>query len=197
MQLSRDKILAAGLEILDSYGLGDMTMRRLATHLGVAPGALYWHFANKQALIEAIAREILAPVLGAGMGSDTMDQSTAPQKSAAQWCGQLRQALLSHRDGSEVVSAAVSMTPLHHELLEQLRIRLADLPPAAATDIEVGAATLLHFAMGATVLEQSARQAVASTGTAESAELGPQPGAADFNRGVEIILTGLAELPRR
>lgn len=195
MQLSRDKILAAGLEILDSYGLGDMTMRRLATHLGVAPGALYWHFANKQALIEAIAREILAPVLDTAAGNDTADQP-APAESAAQWCVRLRQALLSHRDGAEVVSAAVSMTPLHRELLERLRGRLVELTPAAAADVEVGAATLLHFAMGATVLEQAARQAAASTGAVGSTTPGPLPGAADFNRGVAIILTGLAELPR-
>ena len=33
------------------YGIADLTMRRLARELDVTPGALYWHFANKQQLL--------------------------------------------------------------------------------------------------------------------------------------------------
>lgn len=40
MQLSRETITAAALSILGEYGLGDVSMRRVATALGVAPGAL-------------------------------------------------------------------------------------------------------------------------------------------------------------
>lgn len=64
MQLHRDRILSTALELLNSYGLADVTMRRVSTTLGVAPGALYWHVANKQALIAGMAEEILSPVEG-------------------------------------------------------------------------------------------------------------------------------------
>jgi hypothetical protein len=47
-------------EILDAYGLGDLSMRRLAERLGVKAGALYWHVANKQSLLAAVSDEILA-----------------------------------------------------------------------------------------------------------------------------------------
>lgn len=176
-------------------------MRRLATQLGVAPGALYWHFANKQALIESIARKILDPLLQA---DDTIVTGTGPSESsmsttadeaglsgAASWCARLRETLLVHRDGAELVSAAVSMTSLHAELLDRLATELAPGP-----DHRVGAATLLHFALGAAVLEQSARQA-ADTTAAVDKPAEPPAGHREFDRGVAIILTGLAELAER
>lgn len=190
MQLSRDKILDAGLDILDTYGLGDLTMRRLATQLGVAPGALYWHFANKQALIESIARRILEPLLRP-VDEHTATVNSTPSEQpdfagAADWCARLRVSLLARRDGAELVSAAVSMTSLHSELLERLAGELHPGP-----DRSVGAATLLHFVLGATVLEQSARQAAATAGVADPGEL---PGHEEFDRGLTIILTGLAQV---
>ena len=39
--LSRDKILHTAYEVLATYGLADLSMRRLASELQVAPGALY------------------------------------------------------------------------------------------------------------------------------------------------------------
>lgn len=188
MQLSREKILQAGLEILDTYGLADLTMRRLAKQLGVAPGALYWHFANKQTLIESIARRILNPMLQA---PDSLNRAGKP--GAADWCRRLRAALLSHRDGAELVGAAAAMTSLHGELLERLAAEL----PTADPHRGAGAATLLHFVLGTTVLEQSARQAAESTALTTTPEPGTDPGTGDhFNRGLNIILTGLRELPR-
>ncbi len=59
MQLRRGDVLDGAMAILDEYGLGDLTMRKLATSLGVQPGALYWHFPNKQTLLGAMADRIL------------------------------------------------------------------------------------------------------------------------------------------
>lgn len=165
-------------------------MRRLATQLGVAPGALYWHFANKQALIESIARRILEPQFHP-VNEPTAAADPAPSgqptfAGAADWCARLRMGLLARRDGAELVSAAVSMTSLHSELLERLADELQPGP-----DRSVGAATLLHFVLGATVLEQSARQAAATAGVTDPGDL---PGHPEFDRGLTIILTGLAQV---
>lgn len=92
MQLTRESIVTAAVAILDTYGLADMTMRRVATSLGVAPGALYWHIANKQQLIAAIAEEILAPVLAAD----------AP-RTAPELAGLLRESMLSLREDRKSV----------------------------------------------------------------------------------------------
>ena len=58
MALSRAAITGAGLEILDIYGLGDLSMRRVADTLGVQAGALYYHVPNKQSLLAALADEV-------------------------------------------------------------------------------------------------------------------------------------------
>ena len=133
MQLSKDSIIAASLTILGTFGLADMTMRRVAASLGVAPGALYWHFKNKQALIDATARTLLADFLT----SRYDDFPTA--------CRALRDAMLATRDGAELISAALIDPTLRAEVTKVL----------SATVPESGAVTALHFVMGATVLEQS------------------------------------------
>ena len=60
--LTRGRIVEAGLRILDAWGLGDLTMRRVADELGVKAGALYYHMPNKQSLLAEIADVILTPV---------------------------------------------------------------------------------------------------------------------------------------
>ncbi len=61
MQLHKRDVVAKAAAILDNYGIADLTMRRLARELDVTPGALYWHFANKQELLGAVADRVLAP----------------------------------------------------------------------------------------------------------------------------------------
>ena len=61
MQLHKRDVVEAATAILDNYGIADLTMRRLGRELNVSPGALYWHFANKQQLLGAIADRILEP----------------------------------------------------------------------------------------------------------------------------------------
>ena len=63
MQLHKRDVIDAATAILDNFGMADLTMRRLARELAVSPGALYWHFANKQELLGAVADRILQPAL--------------------------------------------------------------------------------------------------------------------------------------
>src|SRR5215212_9949262 len=72
-------------------------MRRLGRELNVSPGALYWHFANKQELLGGLRIRIHKPV---------GDVSGAWQERIAGLCNRLRDALLSHTDGAELVSAS-------------------------------------------------------------------------------------------
>lgn len=46
---------ASALRLLDEVGLDGLTLRRLAAELGVQAPALYWHFKNKQQLLDAMA----------------------------------------------------------------------------------------------------------------------------------------------
>lgn len=181
MQLTRTLIVAAALDILDSYGLADMTMRRVASQLEVAPGALYWHVSNKQQLISAIADQILASVL------DDASLSTPTDITE-----QLRTAMLLRRDGAELVSAALSMPDSQTRAdVEKLLADSLDTTLDSGTR-RIGAATLLHFVLGAAALEQSQRQFAFDTGTTID---GLDVAQEDFARGVDLILAGLSQPP--
>lgn len=48
--LTRERILGAALTIIEGEGIDALTMRRLATDLGVVPTAIYWHVRNREEL---------------------------------------------------------------------------------------------------------------------------------------------------
>src|SRR5262245_46920976 len=101
MRYRRADVVEQALGVLDSYGLADLTMRRLGSELGVQPSALYHHFANKQLLLAAVADEILAR----GARADRPD---AWDDRVVATCAGLRDAMLAYRDGAELVATAYS-----------------------------------------------------------------------------------------
>ena len=172
MQLSRPVIARAAVEILDSYGLADVSMRRVATSLGVAPGALYWHIDSKQALIAAMADEIIAPVLA------------SPHPGPKEFCAALREALLSHTDGADVVSTAASQadSPVFPALLDGIRASFDGDPPESA------AAGLLYLTLGATSLHQAGTQLREITAGEKQVLYGS---AEQVDAAVDLLLAGL------
>ncbi|MFT4219804.1 MAG: TetR family transcriptional regulator [Microbacterium sp.] len=76
VQVRRGDVVAGGLELLDADGLEALTTRKLAAHLGLQAGSLYWHFPSKQALLEAMADELIAGV-GAPSAGGAWDQTMA------------------------------------------------------------------------------------------------------------------------
>lgn len=187
MHLSRDAIVSTALELLTHYGLADVTMRRVATNLGVAPGALYWHVANKQSLIAAMTDEILSPVSG---------------ESTAELVNSLRTELRRWRDGAEVAiagaafpesSASADLENLFTAALQR------EAPTTSQDDSAVAARTLIHYTLGATFMEQSREQlsGAASSGASSSTETSnPTPGSLDSTsaRAAELIVAGLRSL---
>lgn len=57
--LSRDKLIAAAIELIDESGADALTMRALADAVGVTPMALYNHFSSKRDLLAAVAEHII------------------------------------------------------------------------------------------------------------------------------------------
>lgn len=53
-RLSAAAWTAGALDLLSSGGLGALTINRLCDHLGVTRGSFYWHFADLDALKEAV-----------------------------------------------------------------------------------------------------------------------------------------------
>lgn len=182
MRNHRSDVVATAMRVLDDYGLADLSMRRLASELGVRPSALYHHVANKQTLLALVADELLARARPPGQPGP--DDAWDDQVVAA--CHWLRDALLAWRDGAELVST----------------VHAFGLGAAAATDV-VGRAvaasglpeetartatrTLLHFVFGHTLEEQTRIQA-ASVGAIDDE---PAEGS-DFGAGLRIVVDGIA-----
>src|SRR5271154_1132897 len=53
----RDALVRAGRTILEEDGLAVLSLRRVARTAGVSPAAPYHHFADKQALLDAVATQ--------------------------------------------------------------------------------------------------------------------------------------------
>lgn len=62
-RLSREAVARAAIHLVDAEGLDALTVRRLATGLGVTPMALYWHFKDKDALLDGVVEQLLSEVV--------------------------------------------------------------------------------------------------------------------------------------
>lgn len=61
--LSRPRIVAAALELVEDRGLDALTMRAVASALGVTPMSLYNHVAHKAELIDLMADDIIGGIV--------------------------------------------------------------------------------------------------------------------------------------
>ncbi|MBW0106024.1 TetR/AcrR family transcriptional regulator [Pseudonocardia sp. KRD291] len=61
--LSRERIVEAAVELLDTTGEGGLTFRALAERLATGPGAIYHHVANKGELLSAATDDVVAAAL--------------------------------------------------------------------------------------------------------------------------------------
>ncbi|GAA2212182.1 tetracycline resistance transcriptional repressor TetR(A) [Nonomuraea monospora] len=96
--LARDTVVRAALELLDEAGLDGLSVRRLAARLGVQNPALYWHFRNKQELLDEMARELLAHDMGGPAEGEGWREWLARRAH------RYRRTLLSHRDGARLIA---------------------------------------------------------------------------------------------
>ena len=56
---TRDKIIFASLELFNEKGERAVTTNHIAAHLGISPGNLYYHFRNKEDIIQSIFQEYI------------------------------------------------------------------------------------------------------------------------------------------
>ncbi|WP_454790093.1 TetR/AcrR family transcriptional regulator C-terminal domain-containing protein [Mycolicibacterium lutetiense] len=186
MQLHKPDVVNAATAILDNYGIADLTMRRLARELNVSPGALYWHFANKQELLGAVADQILRPA-----HIDT--RRLGWRERIHEICRVLRDALLSHTDGAELVSSSLSagQSVATVGIVEQLT-EAAREAGVAADDAEPAARTVIYYVLGFTVDEQSRLQWDAAGALSEEQSVLTRDTSRQFAFGLQVLVDGLA-----
>ncbi|CAN5440509.1 TetR/AcrR family transcriptional regulator C-terminal domain-containing protein [soil metagenome] len=182
------RIIAKATEILDNYGIADLTMRRLARELDVTAGSLYWHFAGKQQLLGAVADQVLAPATRPAEAAGWQDR-------IAEAARRLRDALLSHTDGAELVSA--SFAAGQSAGMRQILAVLADATVEAGVapeNAELAARTIIYYVLGFTADEQSRLQwDAAGALEPERSLLDPLAGHGDTGRAFEFGLSVLVD----
>lgn len=181
MRYHRADVVDRAVDVLDRYGLADLTMRRLGRELGVQPSALYHHFPDKQTLLAAVADELLAR----GRRLDRTRRRPEWSEQIGAICHEVRDAALAYRDGAEVIAAASAFGLGATAPVADLREVLVDagFPETLAA---VGARTLMHFVLGHAVDEQTHLQAGSAGAIADD----PRE-SGDFDTGLGLIVAGL------
>ncbi|MCF8570739.1 TetR family transcriptional regulator [Gordonia sp. HY002] len=149
MSNSRTDVLAAARAILAEHSLADLTMRRLATDLGVRPNALYWHFPNKQTMLAALADDILDAV-------EPPTEGSAPERIRST-AVTMRAALLAVPDSAEIVSSAWASGLSHRSTVQTIVTVARDggLDEQTAAGV---ATAVCQLTIGLTIEEQTRTQ---------------------------------------
>jgi TetR/AcrR family tetracycline transcriptional repressor len=98
--LTQEQVVKRAVDLLAEAGLQALTLRRLATELGVSAPTLYWHVRNKRQLLDLMAEALV----------ERAGRSTSPASGQPWWEWLTEQArlqwrvLTSHRDAALVVA---------------------------------------------------------------------------------------------
>jgi len=140
-KLDQARIRAAALALIDAEGLEGLSMRRLATALDVSAASLYFHYATKDELLEAVAADILANV-------DTSAFSSGWEPGVRAWARSLRAALAAHPRLVPVLSHAPGRRADALQRADDIQGGLvaAGWPPREATMIGAAAKYLVFGA---------------------------------------------------
>jgi TetR/AcrR family tetracycline transcriptional repressor len=147
--LSRDDIVRTAVRLLDEVGLEGLTLRRLATEVGVSAPTLYWHVRDKRELLDLMAEQMI----------DLDRRSGEPRPGQPWWEWLAEQAwvqwegLVAHRDAA-LVAAGNRPTPVALPLIERTIGTLVTVgfPPGEALTALL---TVGHYVLGCAVEHQA------------------------------------------
>jgi TetR/AcrR family tetracycline transcriptional repressor len=176
MRLERPLVVQAALELLNEVGLEGLTTRRLAQKLGVQGPALYWHFKNKQELIDEMARSLLTEAF------EPLDQDQPWQLWLSEGARRLRRQLMAYRDGASLIAGYRPTQP--HGRMDPKGVLRPLVDAFGVPDGLWALLTATRFAFGWSMDEQAA----AGRSTAFKPPFDPETG---FEFGLATIIAGL------
>ncbi|MFI7411305.1 TetR/AcrR family transcriptional regulator C-terminal domain-containing protein [Streptomyces sp. NPDC049627] len=112
--LDRHRVADTALKLLNEVGLDGLTLRAIARELDVKAPALYWHFKDKQALLDEMATEMYRRMVAAA----PLDPADTWQERLLKSNRGLRATLLGYRDGAKVFSGSRFTGIEHAEQME-------------------------------------------------------------------------------
>jgi AcrR family transcriptional regulator len=159
-ELSRERVLAAGLALLERDGESALSMRRVAAELGTAPMSLYRHVQDKADLVDGVIALALAELSTApSEGADWAERACA-------WMQALRAELNRHPAVIPLLRANPVLVPA---VLAQLEGLLEDLEAAGIDSKRAARAAweMLWFTLSFVLAEQPPTFAAAESRTNE------------------------------
>ena len=78
---TRDRVVTAAVELFNDASVAQVTTNHIAAHLGISPGNLYYHFANKEEIIRAAFDRMnsAADALWGAVGAQPQDEPATAQ----------------------------------------------------------------------------------------------------------------------
>jgi AcrR family transcriptional regulator len=156
--LSRQRIVEAAVELLDTAGEGGLTFRALTERLATGPGAIYWHVANKGELLDAATDAVVAaavttePALDPGVPVGLEREKTgSPQENVRAVALGLFDAINEHRWLATQLATQLSRSPwgpVTPRIFESVgrQVRALGVPE---DDWFTAASALVHYILGA------------------------------------------------
>lgn len=146
--LSRERIIAGAVELLDSEGMGKLTMRRLADYLGSGVMSLYWHIDNKEVVFD-LALDSVLEYGGRPHTSGSGNWRAEVIYMLEDW----RACMLRHPWSASLLPRRA----LGPSILYRLEFLSTTLSTAGVTSADLNAAiwSLWNYVMGATITRSS------------------------------------------
>ncbi|MFG1681716.1 TetR/AcrR family transcriptional regulator [Nonomuraea sp. NPDC049269] len=161
--LTRERIVAAAIDVLDAEGLDALTMRRLGTQLGVAAMSLYRHLPNRDAVLAAVVDHLFAEAV------IDLEADMPWPEALARFAGAYRRMLLGHPHAVPLLATHPVDIDLGLELLAGLldRFEAAGIPRQdALTAIQSIAVYVLGHALAQVGTPPGSTDAPQPNGTA-------------------------------
>lgn len=147
----RASIVAAALLVLDERGLDGVSLRAIATRLGIRQPALYHHFASKAELLDAVADDVLARRHTDRLPHDGEHWGAFVARNARS----LRRAMLSIRDGARLIASSGSRSPQPDAAIAQ--VSLLEDAGFTATEAVLALIAVARYTIGSAIEQQTAR----------------------------------------
>jgi TetR/AcrR family transcriptional regulator, tetracycline repressor protein len=156
--LTKAAIVQAAFDLLDEAGMDGLTVRALASRLGVQAPALYWHVRSKQALLDEMATQVWRRV---GEVMAGLPAGLPWREVIVAYASTVRTELLGHHDGAKAFSGTTLTDP---GVVRRQEITFENLIGQGFTlDGAVQGLLIVHyFTIGFCVEEQAVTQMIAS-----------------------------------
>ncbi len=144
--LTREQIISAAIAIVDRESLDALSLRRLASELGVGTMTLYYHVPDKAALYDLIFEAVMSEMDVPDASPDASAEDRILSVAYA-----LRNALLKHVNAAPIALSQPMNTPGQLRPIEKLLGILFELG-LDATDATVAVEVVGQYIIGATVI---------------------------------------------